>query len=83
MNISSQGESVEETKNHLMRRSRTKKIYIPRKILYVILLIIFSSSSVGLVADLDRIFIVEFSTLMLVLSGGCTLIYLSFYRQRS
>jgi hypothetical protein len=58
-----------------------KKIYIPRKILYLILLMIFSSSSVGLVADLDSLFIVEFPTLMLILLGGCTLIYLSFHRQ--
>ena len=64
-----------------MNQSKHKKIQIPRKILYVILLVIFSSSSVGLVADLDSLFIVEFSTLMLILGGGCTLIYLSFHRQ--
>lgn len=64
-----------------MNPKNPKKIQIPRKILYVALLIIFSSSSVGLVADLDSLFIVEFSTLMLILGGGCTLIYLSFHRQ--
>lgn len=64
-----------------MNQKKSKKIQIPRKILYVILLIIFSSSSVGLVADLDSLFIVEFSTLMLILGGGFTLIYLSFNRQ--
>ena len=63
-----------------MNQKKFKKIQIPRKILYVILLIIFSSSSVGLVADLDSLFIVEFSTLMLILGGGFTLIYLSFHR---
>ena len=65
-----------------MNQENPKKIQIPRKILYVILLMIFSSSSVGLVADLDSLFIVEFSTLMLILGGGSTLIYLSFHRQR-
>jgi hypothetical protein len=64
-----------------MNQENPKKIKIPRKILYVILLMIFSSSSVGLVADLDSLFIVEFSTLMLILGGGSTLIYLSFHRQ--
>ena len=64
-----------------MNQKKIKKIQIPRKILYVILLIIFSSSSVGLVADLDSLFIVEFSTLMLILGGGFTLIYFSFHRQ--
>jgi hypothetical protein len=64
-----------------MNQENPKKIKIPRKILYVILLMIFSSSSVGLVADLDTLFIVEFSTLMLILCGGSTLIYLSFHRQ--
>jgi hypothetical protein len=67
--------------NLLMNQSKSKKIQSPRKILYVVLLVIFSSSSVGLVADLDSLFIVEFSTLMLILVGGCTLIYLSFHRQ--
>jgi hypothetical protein len=63
-----------------MNQENSKKIQIPRKILYVVLLVIFSSSSVGLVADLDSLFIVEFSTLMLILGGGFTLIYLSFHR---
>lgn len=65
-----------------MNQENPKKIQIPRKILYVILLMIFSSSSVGLVADLDSLFIIKFSTLMLILGGGSTLIYLSFHRQR-
>ncbi len=65
-----------------MNQENPKKIKIPRKILYVILLMIFSSSSVGLVADLDSLFIVEFSTLVLILGGGSILIYLSFHRQR-
>ncbi|MEB3121423.1 MAG: hypothetical protein VKL41_09400 [Snowella sp.] len=65
-----------------MNQENPKKIQIPRKILYVILLMIFSSSSVGLVADLDSLFIVEFSMLMLILGGGSTLIHLSFHRQR-
>ncbi len=64
-----------------MNQENPKKVKIPRKTLYVILLMIFSSSSVGLVADLDSLFIVEFSTLMLILGGGSTLIYLSFHRQ--
>ncbi len=65
-----------------MNQVQMKKIYIPRQILYLILLIIFSASSVGLVADLDSLWIVEVATLILVLSGGFSLIYFSFHRQR-
>lgn len=57
-----------------------KRNLIPRKILYVALLVIFSSSSVGLLADLDSLYWVELVTLLLVLLGGSSLIYLSSYR---
>ncbi len=59
----------------------TKKSLIPQKILYIILLTIFSASSVGLVADLDSLYWVEVTTLLLILLGGYRLISLSFQRR--
>ena len=55
------------------------KIRIPKKILYVTLLIIFSSSAVGLVADIETLYLVKAYTLLLILQGGFFLIYRSFY----
>jgi hypothetical protein len=52
---------------------------IPKKIMYVTLLLIFSSSVVGLMADLETLYWVKAYVLLLILQGGFFLIYRSFY----
>ncbi|MEB3310711.1 MAG: hypothetical protein VKJ02_10810 [Snowella sp.] len=51
-------------------QGESKKALISPKIPYVILLVIFSASSVGLVADLDSLYWVEVLTLLFILLGG-------------
>ncbi len=58
----------------------TPRFKIPKRILYVILLLVFSSSTVGILADLETLYLLKIYLLLFILQGGFFLIYLSFYR---
>ena len=58
----------------------TPRLQIPKRVLYVILLLIFSSSTVGILADLETLYFLKLYLLLVILQGGFFLIYLSFYR---
>ncbi|MFM7440138.1 MAG: hypothetical protein ACKO2V_16340, partial [Snowella sp.] len=53
---------------------------VPKRVLYVILLLIFSSSTVGILADLETLYLFKLYLLLFLLQGGFFLIYFSFYR---
>ncbi len=58
----------------------TPRFKIPKRVLYVILLLIFSSSTVGILEDLETLYFFKLYLLLFILQGGFFLIYLSFYR---
>ena len=53
---------------------------IPKRVLYITLLLIFSSSTVGILADLETLYLLKIYLLLFFLNGGFFLIYLSIYR---
>jgi hypothetical protein len=53
---------------------------LPKRLLYVLLLTLFSTSAVGLLADLETWYLLKAYVLLLLLQGGFFLIYISFYR---
>ncbi len=58
----------------------SSKRRLPKRLLYGLLLLIFSSSAFGLFAELETVYWLKAYLLLLVLQGGFLLIYLSFYR---